>query len=302
MPEQSQPFLRGYKVFRLPIIDADGASAWPEVFPLEKIDALRDAAGPRHFSSQMMLEYLTEDKARLDPDALRFYESEFDPRTAKLEELGVRREELGVKEDSAQFLPPNSYLLTPTSITGSACYWDPSGGRKGADSSVVALVYRDDKNRRAFIHDVRYLLVDDKNPHPLATQCEEVLDFMTAHGARVLAIEVNGLGSALPEILRELATRRGQPAVVQKIVNHSRKESRILDAIEPLLTTGRLWAHERIRATPLLSEMLDWTTAGAIGRDDGLDAVAGALRLTPTPVRPLGQLWRPLRAKTEFKI
>jgi hypothetical protein len=96
----------------------------------------------------------------------------------------------------------------------------------------------------------------------MATQCEKVLDFMKLHEARFLAVEVNGLGAALPEILREIARRRGQAAAVQKIANHSRKELRILDAIEPLLTTGRLFAHNRIRATRLPDEMLNWTPTG----------------------------------------
>ncbi|MCL1892552.1 MAG: hypothetical protein FWF97_04700 [Alphaproteobacteria bacterium] len=275
MNEQNQPFLRGYASMRLPIVDSIGAPAWPEVFPLEKIDQLRDTVGPRHFSSQMMLEFISEDKARLDPGALRFYEEELDIRTAKIGD---------------------------TRITGASCYWDPSGGRKYADASVCVLVYRDDKNRRAFIHDIKYLAVEDSDLHPLATQCGLVLDFMTMHGARALAIEVNGLGSALPEILREVANRRTQPVVVQKIINHARKELRILDAIEPLLTTGRLSAHERIRTTPLLAEMLGWTPLGAGGHDDGLDALAGALRLNPMPVRPLGQFWRPMNARTDFKV
>jgi hypothetical protein len=281
MLEQSQPFLRGYDLFRLPVMDSDGNSAWADVFPPEKIDALRDVVGARHFSSQMMLEYIAEDRARLDPGALHFYDGEFDARIGKIT----------IQQGDS----------TPL-ITGYSLYWDPSSGNAKSDSSVIVLLYRDDKNRRAFIHDVRYLSVDDGDLHPLGTQCEKVLDFMVLHGVRVVALEVNGMGSALPEILREVASRRGQTAVVQKIVNHSRKELRILDALEPLLTTGRLWAHERVRATPLLSEMLGWTPQGSAGHDDGLDAVAGALRLTPTAVRALGQHWRPLQARTNFNV
>ncbi len=278
MNEQTLPFLRGYQLFRLPIIDSGGIPAWPDIFPLEKIEELRETVGPRHFSSQMMLEYISEDKARLDPGALYFYDGEFDARTAK---LGIDKEFL---------------------ITGVSCYWDPSGGRKGADSSVCVLLYRDDKNRRAFIHDVRYLIVDDNDLHPLATQCEKVLGFMKIHGAHIIGIEVNGLGNALPEILREVAKKHDQSVVIQKIINHTRKESRILNAVEPLLTTGRIWAHQRIQATPLLSEMLGWTPMGDSGHDDGLDAIAGALDLNAAPVRPLGQTLRPVQAKTEFRI
>lgn len=256
-------------------MDADGTPAWPELFPLEKIDQMRDIVGPRHFSSQMMLEYISEDKARLDPGALHFYDDEFDARGAKLGD---------------------------NQITGLAAYWDPSGGRVKSDASVCVLIYRDDKNRRAFIHDIRYLVVDDNDMHPLTSQCNAVLDFMSMYGLRKIAIEVNGIGNALPEILTDAAKKRGQSAIVQKIVNHQRKETRILDAIEPLLTTGRLSAHHRIKQTPFLSEMLGWSPMFASAHDDGLDAVAGALRSQPTPVRSVSSAMRMLRANTEFKL
>lgn len=263
-------------MFRLPIINSVGESAWPAVFPLEKIDALRDSVGARHFSSQMMLDYIASERARLDPGALIFYDGEFDARTAKLDGVGI--------------------------ITGYACYWDPSSGRYGNDNSVCVMLYTDNKNRRAFIHDVRYLSVDENDAHPLATQCENVLDFMRVHGARVIGIEVNGMGNALPEIMRDTATKLGQGVVINRVVNHTRKEARILDAIEPLLTTGRLWVHERVRGTPLLSEMLGWSPMSVGGHDDGLDAVAGALRCAPTALRATGQFFRPVQAKTEFNV
>ncbi len=235
-----------------------------------------------------MLEYISEEKCRLDPGALRFYDGEFDLRTAQIN-LGAHT-----------CAPGREYA--PLQITGVAVYWDPSGGRARGDSSVCVIVYRDDKNRRAFIHDVRYMIVQDNDPHPLATQCETVLDFMQTHGAKKIAIEVNGMGNALPEILRDAAVRRGQSVIVEKIINHQRKETRILDAIEPLLTTGRLYTHERVKSSPLLVEMLGWSPMAVGGHDDGLDAVAGCLRLVPAPVRALGASLRPINAKTEFRV
>lgn len=271
----STPFLRGYKQLRIPIVDTDGVPAWPELFPLEKVDELRDIVGPRHFSSQMMLEYINEEKARLDPGALRFYDDEFDVRTAKLGD---------------------------NLITGAAVYWDPSGGRVKSDGSVCALIYKDDKNRCAFIHDIRYLMVTDQDVHPLASQCNQVLRFMQVHHQRRVAIEVNGIGNALPEILQEAAKKQGQPLIVQKIINHQNKEMRILDSIEPLLTTGRLYVHGRIKQTSFLAEMQDWSPVVLYQHDDGLDAVAGALRIQVTPVRAAAQTFRPLTARTDFKV
>jgi hypothetical protein len=272
---EKESFLRGYRLLKLPIVDESGGAQWPELFPLSKIDEMRNTVGHRHFSSQMMLDFIDEARARLDPGALKFYDGEFDARRA---------------------------LIGENPITGYAMYWDPSGGRHGADCSVCVLLYRDDKNRAAYIHDVLYLAVEDEDLHPLGTQCGRVLEFMAAHHLRVVAIEVNGIGNALPEIMREVAAKKGQGVIVQKIVNHARKETRILDAIEPLLTTGRLHAREKIKFTPLISEMMGWTPVGNTGNDDGLDALAGALRLTPVPLRPAGQALQPIRARTEFKV
>ena len=271
----STPFLKGYRQLKIPILDAGGSSAWPELFPIKKITELHEIVGPRHFSSQMMLEYTAEERVRLDPGALHFYDMNFDARNAKLGD---------------------------NLITGVSVYWDPSGGRANSDNSVCALVYRDDKNRRAFIHDVRYLIVSDQDTHPMATQCEYVLEFMRSYNQRKIAIEVNGIGNALPEILLDTAKKQGTTVLVQKIINHQKKEERILGAIEPVLTTGRLYAHERIKTTPLLSEMLGWSPVGSGQSDDGLDAVAGALRLQPMPVRSLSKSLRPITAKTDFKL
>ena len=38
----STPFLRGYKQLRIPIVDDGGNPEWPSVFPLEKIDEMRN--------------------------------------------------------------------------------------------------------------------------------------------------------------------------------------------------------------------------------------------------------------------
>lgn len=271
----STPFLRGFRELRIPVVDSSGNPAWPDMFPLSRIDAMAESVGRRHFLSQMMLEYVDIDKSRLDPGALNFYDTEFDDRMAR---------------------------IGADAVTGAALYWDPSGGRRKSDGSVCVLVFRDDKSRRAFIHDVIYLTVSDDDPHPLARQCDMILDFMDRSAMRRIAIETNGIGNALPEIMRDVAARRGANIFVQKIVNNKNKETRILDAIEPLLSTGRLYAHRRIQSTPLISEMLGWSPVGAFCHDDGLDAVAGALAMTPYVVRPLSGNGQIFSANTNFNI
>lgn len=236
---------------------------------------MRNTVGARYFSAQMMLEYISPDRVRLDPGALHLYSDEFDARTARIGEH---------------------------QITGACAYWDPSSGRKKADGSVCVLIYRDDRRHHAFIHDVRYLVVEEGDSHPLARQCEMVLDFLAQYNVRRIAVEINGIGNALPEIMRDVAGNRGASISILPIANSRRKESRILDAIEPILTTGRLHAHARLVGSTLFAEMLGWNPMGGGIHDDGLDALAGALSTTPIPVRAIGGIARPIRANTDFNI
>ena len=256
-------------------MDNAGNSAWPEMFPTEKIHEIEHIVGPRHFSAQMMLEYVPEERIVLDPGALHFYTDNFD----------VSHCQIG-----------NNI------ITGYAMYWDPSSGRTVSDGSVCVLVYKDDKSKTAFVHDIVYMVTDDDDLHPLATQCGYVLSFMQKHNVNRIGIEINGIGNALPEIMRQIANNRNMSVNIIQIANHIKKETRILNAVEPMLNTGRLYMQETIKQTMLLSEMLSWTPLGSKEHDDGLDAVAGALSMQPIPIRPSQNRNMLIKANTEFKI
>ena len=245
------------------------------MFPLEKIHELETMVGRRHFSAQMLLEYIAEERVHLDPGAINFYDEEFDKRFCK---IGDHR------------------------ISGVSFYWDPSVGRNNSDGSVCVLVYRDDKNRDIFVHDILYISVPDDDLYPLANQCKTVLDFMKKHFLIRIGIEINGLGNALPEIIRTEAQQEQMLINIIQISNHIKKETRILNAIEPMLTTGHFYMHEKIKKTMLLSEMLAWTPIGSVEHDDGLDALAGALTMEPWPTRPLGQRTSLIKAKTDFSL
>ncbi|MBR3511224.1 MAG: hypothetical protein IKN73_04145 [Alphaproteobacteria bacterium] len=271
----SIPFLQGYKQLKIPIIDNAGNPAWPELFPMEKIQEIENSVGPRHFSAQMMLEYVSEDRIHLDPGALHFYDDDFDDKLCRIGEHN---------------------------ITSGSMYWDPSSGHMSADGSVCVLIYRDDKNKRMFLHDMMHMKVDDEDNHPLSTQCEYVLNFMHKHKFNRIGIEINGIGNALPEILRKTAETQNIKINVIQISNHIKKETRILNAIEPILNTGHLFVHERIKQTMLLSEMLSWTPMGSSEHDDGLDALAGALVMNPNIIKPLSNRVGFIKANTDFQI
>ena len=267
--------MHGFKTLKIPIIDATGAPTWPEMFPLHAIMELQTTVGARHFASQMMLNPVSTERVRLDPGAMHFYNDDFNPQNAHIGD---------------------------NVITGATIYWDPSLGHTKSDGSVCVMIYRDDKSHRIFIHDVLYLTVDDNDEHPMATQCERVLHFMARYNMNRICVETNGIGNALPEILRESARNTGFNIIVQNIVNNKRKSDRIIETLEPVLSTGRLYCASHVQSTPLLSEMIGWSPIGYTTHDDGIDAVAGAILATPVPIRPTGQVGRMYSANTNFKI
>jgi phage terminase large subunit-like protein len=223
----------------------------------------------------MMLEYVSEERVRLDPGAVHFYDEDFDRQNVRIGEHN---------------------------ITGVCCYWDPSSGHKNSDGSVCVLVYKDDKHKTAFVHDIMYMTVYDEDIHPLATQCESILCFMQKHKLTRIGIEINGIGNALPEILRQVAKEKQLNINILPISNHTKKETRILNALEPMLATGRLYMHNKIKQTMLLSEMLAWSPVGSIEHDDGLDAIAGSLSMMPCPIHPFITCKQSIKANTEFTI
>jgi hypothetical protein len=122
-------------------------------------------------------------------------------------------------------------------------------------------------------------------------------------------VEQNGLGRFLPGMLRKAMGARKVGCTVVEVASHRAKDRRILDALDPLLAANRLWAHESVWDTPFPSEMREWRP-GRRGRDDGLDAVAGAVlaepvRIGPVPVLPRRD-WRPggpeWHADTRFAV
>ena len=256
-------------------MDEQGNPVWPELFPIEKIQKIRETVGERHFSAQMMLNYVPSDKIRFDPGKMKIYDGEFDWHTGRID---------------------------GNTITGATIYWDPSSGRRHADNSVCVLVYRDDNTKRVFIHDILYMIVPETIEYPLSYQCELAINFVKKYKMHSIYIETNGIGGALPEIMRNITTHTEYNIQIRSINNSRHKETRILDAIEPLISSGRLYAHGRITQTPVISEMLAWTPIGSSEHDDGMDAIAGAIACAPNPIRPLGAMSHHYTANTNFKI
>ena len=102
---------------------------------MEKISELRKTVGEHYFMAQMMLEFTPPDKIRLDPGMIQLYDADFDYINCKIDQWR---------------------------ITGAAMYWDPALGHKNTDSSVCAIIFRDDKSHNIFLHDMLYMVVPNE--------------------------------------------------------------------------------------------------------------------------------------------
>ena len=256
-----EPALEGYARLEIPILDAEGRSAWPERFPEEAVAALRRRVGPLHFARQMLLHPVPAEAARLDPALLIRYAEETDHR-----EAGGR----------AQL-----WLLGRRLVSGGG-YWDPSYGRaQGSDGSVLAATYCDAENHH-FLHRVAWITQDPRGADDPATQqCRQVAALAGELLLPVLRVETNGLGRFLPALLQREMARQGVACAVVEHVNRRPKAERILAAFDPLLAARRLYAHESVLRSPFAREMAEWRPDARGARDDALDAVAGAILAEP---------------------
>ncbi len=259
--EGENAVLGGYARLAVPLLDAQGRSAWPERFDAETIARLRRRVGPRRFARQMQLVAAAEESARLDPALMVRYR-----------EVPELREANG----AAQL-----WLGTRRMVSGAA-WWDPAFGRPGrGDHSVLAALFADDRGDR-FLQRVAYLTVDPAAaPDPATQQCRQVARIADELALPVVFVETNGIGRFLPDLLRQAAAELGVAVAVREQASSRKKEERILAAFDPVLAARRLHAHESVFATGFAAEMAAWRPGAAGLKDDALDAVAGVLLAEP---------------------
>lgn len=277
-------FLGRFQAKRLPLFEADGVtSRWPERFTEAAVERIR-RLGPNKFKSQMLLDPVPMAEGRLAADLLRRYEGEVELRTAN-----------GVAE----------HWLGEVRLLRARGWWDPALGASAPDSprpgdgSVVVALF-EDAYGNAYIHRIQYLVVpQDKNP--AAAQCALVAAFCGELGLPRLVVEKNGIGGFLPGSLKAaLIDARVRDVAVGEANAKRCKDDRIMDAFDTYLATGRLYAHASVFASPLMRELREWRPECG-GRDDGLDAVAGALA-DGEAKGPGGVPKMPTLADTKFNI
>jgi len=262
-----RPFLEGFARLELPLLDASGASLWPDRYTKAKIEEVRRRSGPAKFASQMMLRPLDPRECRLDPARLVFYESEI---------VASRPQgELRVSLDGRV-------------LDGAVACWDPAFGAGAGDGSAFAIVYADGEGR-IFVHRVVLLAAvpdrDGDNPEA-EQQCRRVVELLRECPTRWVVVETNGLGAFLPAFLRRQLNLAGLRIPVINSASRRGKDARILEAFDARLAAGLIHVHASVRAGPFLRELREWRPSRSHGRDDAIDAVAGAILSDPVRLGP----------------
>jgi hypothetical protein len=286
---EEAPFLDGFRRLTIPVIDADGNSAWPERFRREDIERLERASGPARFKSQMLLQPVNIAEGRLDPACFVRYAAEPDYlREINLLQLGDRK------------------------IVSASAWWDPAFGAAGGDGSVLAIVYTDELGHH-WLHRLCYLnrRHDESGEDEATRQCRAVALLAREFHLPSVAVEINGLGRFLPGVLRRELARAKVTCAVVEISSRRPKDLRIMEAFDAALAARTLHVHDSVYATGFIAEVQEWRPGLKNARDDGLDAVAGALSREPVRIGRLyhsgpGPGWRQgagqFTAKTEFDV
>jgi hypothetical protein len=256
---ETREFLHGYERLSIPIENGNGASVWPERYSRDAIDDLRRKAGPVKFSSQMMLVPANTSDSRLDVKLLRRYE-----------------DELHYKEVQKEI----SLSLAGKKLVSASAWWDPAfGGGKG-DSSVLAVAFTDEDGDQ-WLHRIVYIIVRPEEGEDEATlQCQVVARVARDLYLPLITVETNGIGKFLPAILRRELAAIKIPCAVKEEHSRHKKEDRILKSFDAIMAARALHVHASVYKTPFITEMAEWIPSSG-GRDDGLDAAAGALSLEP---------------------
>lgn len=282
---EDAPFLAGFARLVVPVVDEDGVSAWPERFSAAEIAAIRRRSGPNRFASQMLLRPVNSAEGRLEPASLQRYDAK----------LFLNKVQGGL-------------FLGGRQIVACSAYWDPSFGR-GGDSSVLAVIFTCEDGDY-WLHKLDYIAVDGFAAEDEATQqCRKVAFAAQLLNVPCVTVESNGIGKFLPAILRREIAKVRAACAVKEITSTRAKDVRILEAFDAVLAARALHVHESVYKTPFISEMQEWRPGLKGGRDDGLDAVAGALAMAPVRIRAEGfagrQEWQAgknLTVRSDFDV
>lgn len=248
------------------LIDCYRGCAWPERFNRTDLEKRRRKTKTvNYWDSQYQLHSRPVHQIRLDPARLIPYEVE--PRII-------------TANGSCEM------WLGNVQIVGCSLRWDPSSGKLRSDVSAAVLDLQDAQGRhywhRAIGLKGEIAKTDESGRNITEGQVLQLADLVAAFQVPRVTVETNGIGKFAPSFLRMAFKQRGLSCGISEEPAVANKNKRILEAIEPVLTSGMLWAHTSV-LDQIEGQMRDWNPEVADQPDDYLDAGAGAL--TDQPVR-----------------
>lgn len=201
--------------------------------------------------------------------------------------------------------------LGETQIVGAVAYWDCSLGKLKSDASALSLVLTDQRGQ-LYWHIAKGLEGElaefDHKDRIIGGQVIQVREVVLALNIPCVVVETNGPGGFVPNILRQAL--KGTGCAVREEHSTVNKQKRILDALEPPLSSRFLWAHVDVLRGPLWDQMRDFNPAITNQPDDYLDSGAGAISQTPVrigkivgkPTEDRRDDWRPDAGVHEVQV
>ena len=167
-----------------------------------------------------------------------------------------------------------------------ARYWDPALARTYRDdNSVFAIVGRTATNK-VYVFEAVSLPPVDIN-HSFVSQCNRIVDLITKYRLLHTTVEVASTGQTLVNELAEACRRKGRTCSIKKMVRTANKEKFIGDNLIELYQSQSLYLHKTnvVQGSRFVEELLRF---GQGGKDDHIDAVAGAISLLKIPTSRSG--------------
>lgn len=277
------------------LIDFYTGCAWPSRFTRAELSKRRkETRTINEWDSQYQLHSKPVTEMRLDPARIIPYDAE--PRLHHTNST-------------------TSMWLGKARIAGMSLRWDPASGKLKSDVSAVAMVLQDEQGRRYWHRCIR-LTGDvaefaDDGKTIIGGQVWQLCDLVEEFSAPRIVIETNGIGQFAPAVLKAALKQRRLHCGVKDESAVLNKDRRILEAFEPIMSSGMLWGHVSVLDGPTWNQMRDWVPGVPNQPDDYLDAGAGAITETPERIRaqmvgnptdPSRQDWRPQSGVYEVEL
>lgn len=268
--------------------------------PVGLVDFYSGCAWPERFDRNELL------KRRRETRTINEWDSQYQLHSKPIREVRLNPERIAAYEVEPIIKMANkvpTMWLGNTQIVSMAARWDPASGKLKSNVSSLSVVLQDLMGRRYWhralqlIGEVAEFSKDGKSI--IGGQVLQIAELVRELNIPRVVIETNGIGKFASSSLKACLKQQGLHCGVTEFSASQNKNKRILEAFEPLIASGMLWAHVSV-LKEVWDQMQDWNPAITDQPDDHLDSCAGAITDTPERIKIVGiptdspdQHWRP---------